>query len=849
MKLKHAIIFNALFVMLLSSCGGVKNKEYEEFSAKMNQIFKDFIQNDNQQRSRKNIKREKRSFENKNEIIDMLNNSGDYIQTGIDIANAFEQSMYIPVIVGDGLVKYRKQSNFYNVITRYKDDGYVKVTNNGNETSTYIYIPSNLGFDNDTYYMYFDVTYNNENDYTFSGFQITDSGNTEWAFYGDSTLTFIEYYKTTESYEIRYHNAHLADRIYRNKTLIGGVREKIKNGFEIINKEDFRVLERDSQFVISEHEAQEIINRLWPGSNAGVETLGILEHNGVAEMYVAKDEERVVIPNNIKYLTEHFSIRIVGKTIVKELYIPKSVIGVKDKYGNITDVSNLSLVVDNNGKEFIYLEKIEIETGSTFFKTEGPFLTSYDGTALLYIMDQKVTELDLLKFNSFSKGCREAFCPKTILNAKTLKLNYYPIEDDRSGIFYYFVNSPYNYNYELLEVHNVTNDAILSFAGNNSIKHLVLEGDFESVTIEDGEEIVSKITLNSSNENAHFKGVLRGLKTIDIYNNAYGNNNVSLHCDNIEKIVVHEGVTRFDLNNIQFDYYSENKNVEVELPSTLEYFNYRSADKKAHIKISTKVNETIFSWVSLLKRDGYEVIIEDQSINKIFEDYESISYVGDKDNNFNNLGLFTYLGMESEIYVPSHILGKKVTSFELSAVTSLGKELPNLNVLKKVHLPNTLSCFSPEGRLSEKNYHLEELYFDGTLEQFGIICNRRLDYLLESGFCDKIICNDKTLSIEKEKDRYSYNGVELIINDDKINFPYVVVNKKEKDYILDVIINFEKYSIILDYITEGSYSGIINYGMHKLCFYFQANGELSLRYLDSSETGEEERVINFTKQD
>ena len=74
--------------MLLSSCGGVKNKEYEEFSAKMNQIFKDFIQNDNQQRSRKNVR--KRSFENKNEIIDMLNNSGDYIQTEIDIANAFE---------------------------------------------------------------------------------------------------------------------------------------------------------------------------------------------------------------------------------------------------------------------------------------------------------------------------------------------------------------------------------------------------------------------------------------------------------------------------------------------------------------------------------------------------------------------------------------------------------------------------------------------------------------------------------------------------------------------------------------------------------------------------------------
>lgn len=193
MKFKKTIIFSALFMMLLSSCGRVKNEEYEEFSTKMNQIIDDFIRKEDHQKSKKNDRRVRRSFQNQDEIIAMLNSSEDYEERKIDIANAFEQSMYIPVIVGEGLVKYRKQSNFYNLITFYNNDGYVKVTNSGNETSTYIYIPNDVSYDHDTHYMYFDITYNNENDYSFNGYEISDSGNTEWAFYGDNTLTFIEY--------------------------------------------------------------------------------------------------------------------------------------------------------------------------------------------------------------------------------------------------------------------------------------------------------------------------------------------------------------------------------------------------------------------------------------------------------------------------------------------------------------------------------------------------------------------------------------------------------------------------------------------------------------------------------
>lgn len=776
----------------------------------------------------------------------MLNSSEDYEERKIDIANAFEQSMYIPVIVGEGLVKYRKQSNFYNLITFYNNDGYVKVTNSGNETSTYIYIPGDVSYDHDTHYMYFDVTYNNENDYNFNGYEVSDTGNTEWFFYGDNTLTFIEYSKTAETCEVRYQNANLSNRIYSDEVLTHAIREKIKNHFENVNKAEFEVLKRDVQFVVTEEEANEIIDRLFPGNQA-IESKGIMidKDSGAAYMYAAKGEERVVIPNNVQYLTQDFYIFIEGDTIVKELYIPKSIIGIKDESNNITNVRNLSIIVRKDS-DVLYLEKIEVEAGSTLFKVEGPLLTSYDGTALLYVMNRKTTELDLLKFNYFPRRIIETFCPKTILGAKTLKFNNYPNATDEGNLYFYFVgnNMSYNYHYDLLEVHNVTNDTRIYFSGNNSIKHLVLEGDFESVEICDSEEIISEITLHSSRENAYLSGDFTGLKIIDIYNNVYSNDFETIRCNNIEKIVVHEGVTSFDLTKIEFDYY-EYKTVEVELPSTLEYFEYRRGDMNAHIKISTKVNGIIFKDVSNLKQEGYEVVIEDQpELNQLFEDYEFITY--DPKGNGDTLELITYRGMESELYVPSQISGKTVTSFRMEAVTTLTQEeLPNLNVLKKVHLPNTISFFGFYSTMSENKYHLEELYFDGTLEQFKKVCQFGADYLLEIGFCDKIICNDQTLSLKTESDHYSYDDQVFSINDVELHCTNVVVNKRDDGYILDIIINGEKYSVTLELVPEGLYSGIIDYPEHPLSISFQTNGGLSLSYQYVSESGTGVCVIEF----
>ena len=52
MKFKKQLIMGGLFMLTLTSCGTIKNSEYEEFSTKMHKIINDFVGNDNQNANR-----------------------------------------------------------------------------------------------------------------------------------------------------------------------------------------------------------------------------------------------------------------------------------------------------------------------------------------------------------------------------------------------------------------------------------------------------------------------------------------------------------------------------------------------------------------------------------------------------------------------------------------------------------------------------------------------------------------------------------------------------------------------------------------------------------------------------
>lgn len=831
MKLKKQLIMGGLFMLALTSCGAIKNSEYEEFSTKMHKIINDFVGNDNQNANR-NVKNVRRSFNNKDEVTNILDSSDLYTENKIDIRNAFEQSLYIPVLVGQGLTKYRKQSTFYNLISLYEENGYVRVTKEGNDTTTFVYIPEEIGYDNDAHYLYFDVIYNSENDYVFTGFEKSNTENTEWYFYGDNTLMYLEYSKTSEGAEVRYQDTQLNNKVYTDETLVSDIRTKFATNFTQINKDEFKSLKTNSQFVITKAEADEIIKDLFPESVA-VNAKGIVAHNGIASMYIADGESRVVIPSDIKYLENDFRIITEGNTKVKELFIPKSVIGVKDYDGNDVDVSKLKIIYENGNNSDRYLEKIEVEQGSTLLKTTGPLLTDYSEHALLYVMNQQVDSLDLARYSSYPERLEEVFAQKTILGAKSLKVNAGDPNSGDTDILSYFMenNASYNYHYDYLEICNVTNDTLLYFSGESSIKKLVVRGNFDYARISDSNKIVSEVELDSTNKNACLDGDLNGLKILNIYGDEFNN----IRCASIEKIIVHEGVTSFNLANIEFDY-SENRNIEVYLPSTLQEIQYRTDERNIHIKIITKVNDILFNEVSNMKMFGYEVEIEDNAeINKIFNDYEFVAYSPKESG---TIALMNYCGSESELYVPETILGKTVTSFTIDDVSSLNhKVFDNVATLKKIHLPGTINLFSVYTTDSDKLYRLEELYFDGAYEDFSNACLRSPSALLEIEFCKKIICNDKTLSQNVTKDNCAYKDKHLedaIISLDCTN---VVVNKSGDIYILDMNINGEKISTNLTLAVGNEYTGVILYNGVKLSVQFVTNGELVVtHYIESEDT-------------
>ena len=245
-------------------------------------------------------------------------------------------------------------------------------------------------------YIYFGVNYIDEHNYKFGGVEISDDNTTEWYFYGDSSLVFLEYTKTYERTVIGYQNSNLFNKEINDQNVILDIRNRLEDDFSSINKNKFKSLKNESKFNISKREYSDILDDLFP-SRGGVSTSsGLQIYNGVALGYISEgNETKITLPNTIKAIANDFYISSTGGKI-KELFIPKSITKITDNLGNNVDFESFEIVYRDDDK-FYYLENIIVEEGSTLFKTENICLTNFDGDTLLYLMNQSVENLDLLK--------------------------------------------------------------------------------------------------------------------------------------------------------------------------------------------------------------------------------------------------------------------------------------------------------------------------------------------------------------------------------------------------------------------------------------------------------------------
>ena len=831
MKNKYLLVvslLSLLSILCLTGCSNkVKNNEYNDYYKKVSKIIKDF---DNASKistfNKKNKITLKKVADRNDDIISIIDNTDGKKQSP-DIANAFEQSFYIPIIMGKGLTEYRKQTSFYNITAFVDEQYYIKTFLENESISTYVYIPGEYSFDGVNRYIYFSVNYIDDNNYTFGGIEISDDNNTEWYFYGDSSLLFIEYWKTTERAVINYQSANMVQKEINDQNVISEVRNKLNDSFSLINKNTFKNLKNESKFEITKQEYLKIMNELFPDSGGISVNQGLQVSNGVALGYISDGSEtKITLPSNATAISNSFYIFANGN--IRELYIPKSITRISDQEGNTVDIQTFNIDYFNDN-DYYYLENIIIEEGSTLFKVENNLLTDITNTTLLYVTSKKVDNLDLLQYNKYSDWFFRNQLPDIFTNLKSLKYNLIYDENNREFDIFanIFLSSDIQAHFEYLEVGNVYDQYNFSILNDKvNIDKLVLNGTFDEVYISDENGAIKNIELNSTNPNATFAGFVNGLETIDIYFNNNLDNLSPINCLNAKNIVVHEGVTEFSLNQFEIDY-NLDRTINIYLPSTLNriYYDRLQYNAATKIKLISKVNNTVFTDFSNIKRYGCEIEIEDNSeLNSIINDYEYVGYGYNKETgeiDDGSIRLINYCGNSEELFVPATINGKAVTDFTISSRSEINSEpMKNTKTLKKLHLPNTLKSFvvsqdyfvDGTDYSDERNYHLDTVYYDGTLEEF----RNKFDItnsLFDRKFCKEIVCSDQTLKSEEDKPIVNKNYNDLTIeleNGEQLIFTNVYVKCKDKSYSLHFNIYEKDYVIELNDKGE-YYIGITQY--------------------------------------
>ncbi len=836
-----SLILSLSSILCIVGCSNnVINDEYNDYYKKVSKIINDFNATSNVTNNKK--KSSLKKIDEKNDEILAIIDKADGKKQKPDFANAFEQSFYVPIIMGKGLTEYRKQTSFYDVVAFVDEQYYIKTFLDSGSISTYVYIPSECSYDGVGHYIYFGVNYIDDNNYTFGGVEVSDNNN-EWYFYGDSSLLFVEYSKNSEGSVIDYQSPHTSEKEINDQNVISEVRSKLDNSFSLINLDTLKNLKNESKFEISKKEYSKIMDELFP-DRGGVSTVkGFNINNGVALGYVSDGEEtKITLPNNVTSISNNFYIFARGN--IKELYIPKSITKITDQEGNDVDIRTFNIEYFNGDSRY-YLDNIIVEEGSTLFKIKDNLLVDVNDNICLYLMHKKTENIDLLKYYQYSDWFFQNQLIDILSNVKTLKYNL--VYDENNDLYDIFVSQFTNeeldlsVHFDYLEVGNVYNEYNFPIYNDKVvIEKLVLSGSFDKIYISDEFGVIKNIELNSTNQNATFAGIANGIETINILSNNLETTDF-INCLNIKTIIVHEGVTEFSLDKFEIDY-TINRLINIYLPSTLNKIecNRIQENMATKLKFISKTNKAIFTDFSNIKRYGCEIEIEDNiELNNIINDYEYAGYFYDieKDKiDDSAIRLINYCGNNEELYVPSSINGIQVKDFTISSRSSINSEpMKNTKTLKKLHLTNTLTSFSVKQDYfingndysDERNYHLDTIYYDGTLEEF----QNKFDMaysLLERKFCKEIIFTDQTLKVEEEPSKDLKNFSDLTIDIEgygQLTFTNVYIEYKNETFHVNFKIQENEYDVELcDNVKY--YNGITNYDqIEKIEFIYDAKKE------------------------
>lgn len=351
---------------------------------------------------------------------------------GYDFAlkQVYEIALKMSLCIGDGMLNYFDEKEFYNIPVYFPDMNIV-ITEDDNRSCVYCYQKTQ---DNVEYIQKIEVVFNGDKDYYFTvteptgDWMISSDYENSVYFYGDSSKRFLMFRSGIEAtYSPNGTDFYLTSDLKALSDcldVLGG------ETFEY-DVTEYRKIKDNVKHTFNEEQVTALMDKYFKDVQSDIEHRpsefiynSINGKNVLIGYYASEGETEVVIPSDVKYISEEFIVNDIDEKVTS-LTIPSSVIEIVDSEGKPeTDWQYVRFILGRQNGETLF-QNITVAQGSPLFKPGSGHLTLQDGT-VVYALDKACVNFDLNVLICASKQTREGCNYKNVYKilSDTLNLDY-----------------------------------------------------------------------------------------------------------------------------------------------------------------------------------------------------------------------------------------------------------------------------------------------------------------------------------------------------------------------------------------------------------------------------------------
>ena len=421
MKKKTIITTAILTCALACACGGggaVENAEYNEYATQVRTVMYNLglstynpemetaetLQLVNQGEYFNSPSASATFDNNKTALFNLAQGYADKVErdTLSAYTNVFEQSFYIPLIMGKALADHYKVSTFYGVCANSPWNQYVQTVKDGSVKTTKVYTPAGEVFEQETF-IEMALDYTDKDNYEIRVKQCSVDYSRVYFVYadGESFLEISYEQGNGENCYVSYSLDGFSGFNCKDEATSLQAKNLIVNEFTGIDQVAMRNIKKNAKYTVDEEKWEEANGYFFNGNGDGITQIpyGWADENQtvLSSYRCFETTKRIEIPARVRYLTDSFSIEYdEGVEPCEELVIPKTVIGIKGYNRNEDPNPNpeptLPQLIDLTAKDLRIqtwnwepLKNIVVEEGSTLFASGEGHLRALDGEVVCYI--------------------------------------------------------------------------------------------------------------------------------------------------------------------------------------------------------------------------------------------------------------------------------------------------------------------------------------------------------------------------------------------------------------------------------------------------------------------------------